>query len=144
MAYAFAPISAKPTFGTLKDNLYQSDYIKMKKNRHNCNKPKYRLGQCHDKLDTCNSVNLGNLIMGQYSKMNLTDACTVIPTTPCNDINNCEPCKMKDPVPVPPIEDIPFYYGNTIDPVGSLFGKTQCGEQNYARYMVLNMPKLKR
>ena len=141
MAYAFAPISAKPTFGTLKDNLYQSDYIKIKKNRNNCNQSVYRLGKCHS---TCNSVNLGNLIMGQYSKMNLTDVCTVIPTTPCTIIDDCEPCIMKYPVSVPPLEDIPFYYSNTIDPVGSLFGKTQCGEKNSARYMVLDMPKIKR
>ena len=31
MAHAFAPIPAKPAFGTLKENLYQSDYINRKK-----------------------------------------------------------------------------------------------------------------
>ena len=31
MAHAFKTISAKPTFGTLQPNLYQSDYINRKK-----------------------------------------------------------------------------------------------------------------
>jgi hypothetical protein len=136
MAYAFAPISAKPTFGTLRDNLSQSDYIKIKKN--NCKKAVYSLGRCRS---TCNSVNYGNLIMGQYSKMDLSGACTVIPTTPCNIIDECEPCKMKEPVPIQPAVETPFYFNNTIDPIGTLFGNSQCGEQNYSQYMVLNIPK---
>ena len=32
MAHAFKRISAKPTFGTLQEELYQSDYIKKKNN----------------------------------------------------------------------------------------------------------------
>ena len=130
MAYAFAPISAKPTFATLRDNSYQSDYIKIKKSKHLC--------ECKK---TCNTkiVNTGNLIMGQYSKLDLTGVCTVIPTTPCNNIEDCEPCQMKDPVPIDPNNPnstTPFYFSNTIDPIGALFGNSQCGEQNYARYMV--------
>ena len=35
MAFAFSPIPAKPTFGTLKENLYQSDYINRKKAKNN-------------------------------------------------------------------------------------------------------------
>lgn len=133
MAYAFAPISAKPTFGTLRDNLFQSDYIKLKKSKHLCRCRK--ICRCR-----CNRINIntGNLIMGQYTKLDLTDVCTVIPTTPCVNIDDCDPCKMKDPVPIVPDPESgnPFYFGNTIDPIGSLFGKSQCGENSYARYMV--------
>jgi hypothetical protein len=127
MAYAFAPISAKPTFGNLRDNLYQSDYIQKKKSKHLCQCKK----SCNTKI-----VNTGNLIMGQYSKLDLTGVCTAIPTTPCNKIDDCEPCQMKEPVPIPPTENVPFYYNNTLDPLGTLFGNSQCGEQNYARFMV--------
>lgn len=31
MAHAFKTISAKPTFGTIRANLYQSDYVNRKK-----------------------------------------------------------------------------------------------------------------
>jgi hypothetical protein len=139
MAYAFAPISAKPTFGTLRDNLFQSDYIKLKKSKHilcRCRK----ICRC-----SCNRINIntGNLIMGQYTKLDLTDVCTVIPTTPCpttpcNLLCDCEPCITKDPVPIVPDQENgnPFYFSNTIDPIGALFGNSQCGEQNYIRYMV--------
>jgi hypothetical protein len=127
MAYAFAPISAKPTFAILRDKSYQSDYIKIKKSRNLC--------QCK-KTCTTKIVNTGNLIMGQYSKLDLTGVCTVIPTTPCANFSDCDPCKTKDPVPIATNSNNPFYYNNTIDPIGELFGNSQCGEQNYARYMV--------
>ena len=42
MAHAFAPISAKPAFGTLKENLYQSDYLNRKKAKYAyCRTPSY-------------------------------------------------------------------------------------------------------
>ena len=42
MAHAFAPIPAKPAFGTLKENLYQSDYINRKKAKYTyCRGPAY-------------------------------------------------------------------------------------------------------
>lgn len=133
MAHAFTPIPAKPTFGTLKENLYQSDYINRKKSRLvYCRTPSY-----------CNifPINKGNLIMGQYTKLNLNNICTVSngtpPTQPCSNNNPCEPCQNNIPVIINPnYATEPFYFGATIDPLGELFGASQCGELNYTHYMV--------
>jgi hypothetical protein len=159
MAHAFAPIPAKPTFGTLKQNIYQSDYITRKKAKLTycttpayCNKVKnsnsyaelnaYNLGRYVYGLDTCNviAINKGNLVMGQYTKLDLTGICTVIPTTPCDIINDCEPCSNHTPVPIIATNNIPFYFNNTIDPIGQLFGTSQCGELNYTKNMVFYPP----
>ena len=44
MAHAFAPIPGKPAFGTLRENLYQSDYLERKKGKLiYCNKLKENL-----------------------------------------------------------------------------------------------------
>jgi len=160
MTHAFAPIPAKPTFGTLRENLYQSDYLNRKKAKYAycrtpsyCNKIKiansydlinlYKLGRYSRNLETCNiiPINKGNLIMGQYTKLNLKNVCTVSngtpPTRPCT---NCDPCKNNT---VSLVEtDVPFYFNKTIDPLGELFGSSQCGELNYTGYMVLNPPYL--
>jgi hypothetical protein len=150
-------MSAKATFGNLKEQLYQGDYIKRKKailtychSPSNCNKlvssPNY---------ETINTFNLGfrlqtrnilrdnkkNLIIGQYSKSNLDGVCTVIATNPCINIGSCPPCEPnlplldKDPCPINPNSDTPFYLDHTIDPLGELFGNSQCGELNYTYYM---------
>jgi len=215
MAHAFAPISAKPAFGTLKESLNQSDYLNRKKAKivycrtpSYCNKIKtsdsyefintYKLGRYARSLETCNiiPINKGNLIMGQYAKLNYNNVCTVSKITPpdigyteettsnnidtndtvyvdncsntqsndddndddndndndddndntCNDVilckcdygNNpqCNPCVIIN------TEDkcSPFYYDNIIDPLGELFGASQCGEMNYTRYMVFYPP----
>ena len=121
MTHAFAPIPAKPTFGTLRENLYQSDYLNRKKAKYAycrtpsyCNKIKiansydlinsYKLGRYSRNLETCNiiPINKGNLIMGQYTKLNLKNVCTVSsgtpPTRPCGtgtvDLP-CDPCQNK-------------------------------------------------
>ena len=144
MAHTFAPIPAKPAFGTLRENLYQSDYLERKKaklvycNKPTtvCNKPTqllsydkyqlYRLGQYARAIEECNiiPVNKGNLIVGQYSKMDLANVITIIPT------------------PVNASSTVPFYQTNVIDPLGQLFGKTQCGELNYTNYMVFYPPTI--
>ena len=166
MAHAFAPIAAKPTFGTLKENLYQSDYLNRKKAKYAycrtpsyCNRIKiansydlinsYNLGRYSRNLETCNiiPINKGNLIMGQYTKLNLKNVCTVsngTPSTkPCGtgikDLP-CDPCQNKDPVMLDPDTGVPFYFDKTIDPLGELFGSSQCGELNYTQHMVLNPP----
>lgn len=159
MAHAFPPIYAKPTFGTLRENLYQSDYIKRKKGKITvCNSPSYcnritnsdsyekrnsyNLGIYARSLENCNviPVNKGNLIMGQYTKLDLKHVCTVIPTTPCTDINTCGNCDNGNPVKIDQSSSTPFYYDNTIDPAGELFGSSQCGELNYTHYMVFYPP----
>jgi hypothetical protein len=140
------------TFGTLRENLYQSDYLVRKtaeqiycNNRHNnCynnrspnyqRKYLYNLGQYAQSVRSCNiiPINKTNLIVGQYAQMNLNGVCTVIPGAPCS--NSCEACVNKTPVELKPSSTTPFYLSNTIDPLGQLFGNTQCGELNYTRYM---------
>ena len=99
-------MSAKAAFGTLKHNMYQSDYL---------NKKKGIITRCHSRCkpnsnsNTYFSMNKYNLIIGQYSEMNLKDVVTVDSIVP--------------PVVINPDEtEIPFYYTNTIDPYGQLFG----------------------
>ena len=160
MAHSFAPITAKPTFGTLKENLYQSDYLNRKKAKYaycrtpsSCNKIKiansyalinsYNLGRYSHNLETCNiiPVNKGNLIIGQFAKLNLSNVCTVSsgppPITPCTNDTPCNPCQDNTSVVVDPKTSTePFYWNATIDPLGELFGASQCGELNYTKYMV--------
>ena len=161
MTHAFAPIPAKPTFGTLRENLYQSDYLNRKKAKYAycrtpsyCNKIKiansydlinsYRLGRYSRNLETCNiiPINKGNLIMGQYTKLNLKNVCTVSngtpQTRPCTNDLPCDPCQDNTPVYLKTDADVPFYFNKTIDPLGELFGSSQCDELNYTRHMVLN------
>lgn len=107
-------MSAKATFGTLKKNMNQSDYLNKKKGV--CKQ------RCNNNNDTYFSMNKYNLIIGQYSKMNLNDITTVENTT-------------ATPVIINPSDINPFYYTNTIDPYGQLFGKSECGSLNYVRYI---------
>jgi hypothetical protein len=152
MAHAFNVIPAKPTFGTIRQQLYQSDYIKRKKGLSlYCNSPickTNKVASSYEKINLFNSVNLGrctnkiqyfNLISGQYTKMNLKDVCSVSrghpPTEPCSSSLPCNPCQDERPVIIDSTE--PFYYNHTIDPLGELFGRSQCGELNYSSYRVV-------
>lgn len=170
MAHAFKTISAKPTFGTLKENIYQSDYINKKKGIIAfCKTP----STCHkiriaSSYDTINSFNLGrksvlinkcnvlpvsksNLIISQYSKEDLNDVCTVSPLSPyiapapCGQDNPCTPCQNNNPVIVDPLNaSTTFYNEYIIDPLGELFGKkSQCGELNYTDYMIFTPSYIK-
>ena len=146
MAHAFKTISAKPTFGVIKDNMYQSDYIARKKGASTfCNIPQ----QCHrlitsDSYSTLNSfnvrkyttyVNKSNLISGQYTKENLTDVCTVTDILDPLSCSSCSPCQNNTYIYINPnAATTPFYYSYQIDPLGELFGNTQCGELNFTRY----------
>jgi hypothetical protein len=154
MAHAFKTIPAKPTFGTLTKDVYQSDYISNKKakllycngNIANCDKltkvSNYNLYNLFYKGRYLSALNNGcilpfnkmDLIAGQYTRMNLKDVCTVIDGSPCSQINSCPGCATGAIVNASSTE--PFYQTNTIDPVGSLFGKSQCGINNFTRYMI--------
>ena len=163
MAHAFQTIPAKPAFGTLKENLYQSDYINRKKGKYIyctspsfCNKINngnsyekrylYNLGRYSRSLEKCNvlPVNKSNLIVGQYTKLNLKNVCTVSAGPPSIEpctILSCDPCQNNDPVLIDVATTAdPFYWNNTIDPLGQLFGASQCGELNYTHYMEVNLP----
>ena len=145
MTHAFSVVPAKPTFGTLQENLFQSDYLTRKKAKHAyCITPSYcykikkvnsyeiynlrRVKRCH-----IVSVNKSNLIMGQYSKLNLKDVCVAAEGPPLNECNNT-------PVEINPNAQNPFYWNATIDPVGELFGRIQCGQLNYAHHMQFYPP----
>lgn len=163
MSRAFKTISAKPTFGTLNENIYQSDYIKRKKglitfcnSPYPCKKIKsstnyetlnlYNHGKYKLSLDKCNifPINKSNLIIGQYSKLNLNGVCTVTNFTtspPIPDPCGSQPCNnCPDNTPVLLDQTKIFYDNYTIDPLGQLFGKTQCGELNYTDYIVFYPP----
>jgi len=86
-------------------------------------------------------INKSNLIISQYTKTNLKDVCTVsnifpyFKPVPCSSDYPCNPCQNDNPVIVDSSSITPFYHNNIIDPLGELFGKTQCGELNYTHYM---------
>ena len=133
-------VSAKPTFGTLKTQMSQSDYINRKKE-------KYIIPKLYNKSNFANNannvnINTSNLIFGQYSKLNLTNVCTVSKGAPpskyCSSIIPCNPCQNTDTVTLS--STIPFCWGQTIDPLGELFGSSQCGELNFTKYTVINLP----
>jgi hypothetical protein len=163
MSRTFQIISAKPTFGTLQEKVYQSDYIQRKKGKIiYCGTPALcnilRVSNSYDKRNSYNAgrysyglekcgliaTNKYNLVMGQYTKSNLKNVCVVSvgapPTKYCsNSITElCDPCQTTDEVEIDTSSSAPpFYTANTIDPLGELFGKSQCGELNYTDYMVL-------
>ena len=167
MAHAFKTISAKPTLGTLKENLYQSDHINRKKGISIfCNSPSrcqrtpfvpsydirnsFNIGRYALQVNTCNilPVNKSNLIIGQYTKENLKDICTIseinptVNPSPCGSDSPCNPCQNNNAVKIDPLSAInPFYYTYQIDPLGQLFGQTECGELNYTHYMVFYPPQ---
>jgi len=113
MSRVFAVIPAKSTFGTLHEVIYQSDYLEIKKARAVCKGVKPR-PRTIPKPKFPNISNKTNLVIGQYSKMNLNGIITVSSN----------------------IEDINV----VIDPIGELFGNTPCGELNYTKYLQLYVP----
>jgi hypothetical protein len=155
MAHAFKTIPAKPTFGSLTKAGYQSDYISNKKanllycnnrDKKNCDKltkvSNYDQYNLFYKGRYLNDLNKGcilpfdktNLIAGQYTKMNLTDVCTVSKGSPCPIDESCSGCS--DPIIIDVNSTEPFYQEYTIDPLGSLFGRSACGINNFTKYMV--------
>lgn len=158
MAHTFKIIPAKPTFGSLRQNAlsFQSDYITLKKSKlvycdsfNHCGRPK--------NMSNYNDINLfnngrrvsynylannhlipfnkSNLVAGLYSKMDLTNVCTLINGLPCNNIDTCPACK--NAVSIDTASTAPLNWTNTIDPVGALFGNTPCGIQNFTNYSTL-------
>jgi hypothetical protein len=164
MAHAFKTISAKPTFGTLKENLYQSDYINKKKGIITfCNSSstcqKIKVAPSYNTINSFNTGRIGlnrcsvlrnnksNLIISQYTKENLNGVCSVSPLfpyvkpAPCGSEYPCNPCQNNGPVIIDPNNSTTTFYNEyMIDSLGELFGKSQCGELNYTNYMVDNLP----
>ena len=148
-------IPAKTAFGTLRQNLCQSDYIARKKglktfcnNKNKCNNLRlshsydtlnqFALGKYTATIDICPNIfpiNKSNLVIGQYSKLNLNGVCDIIAGPPCKEVG-CDQLCPDIPLVVP--SSVPFYATYTIDPNGSLFGKSQCGSLNYTHHMVFD------
>ena len=167
MAHAFSPIPAKPTFGTLRQNLYQSDIINRKKaeiifcnsksycgkllvSKNYADRILFDKGQSSINNIKCLlakkriliPINKSNLIIGQYSKLDLRPVCSVINSSEKNIAVTCLENAYLDcsSVPIEPHATNPFYFNKYIDPCGRLFGNSQCGELNYTSYMILNPP----
>lgn len=146
-------IPAKPTFGKMKSQLYAGDYIKNKSittilqtnkmkfnlannfdfnsRYQNCNirgkKFCYR-NACNSKCCSLNDdIDYTKLNINLITKEDLTNV-TVIETFPGG----------VSPTTINPNLNTPFYENYTIDPNGSLFGKTCCGTNNYLLYRRLN------
>ena len=159
MAHAFKTIPAKPSFGVLKESVYQSDYIARLKSRNTFCDTKTNglcmsLGTSLDKdYNTFHQLkhfravcdlpfNKSDLVVNLYSKMNLQDVCVIGDTG--TNIYNCNAgatgCNTSAGYN-PTIS--PFYQQYTIDPCGKLFGNTQCGIKNFTNYMVFYPPTTK-
>jgi hypothetical protein len=141
MSRNLSVLSGKPAFGTLRQQLDQSDYINRKKGLYNfCNKkisPNSKKS-CNIGKYICPyviPVNKGNLIMGQYSKLDLNNVCDIIAGPPCVELGCIQSCPS---IPVVPGGPAPFFAVYTIDPNGSLFGNNQCGSLNYTHYLKFN------
>lgn len=149
---------AAKAFGTLRENIYQGDYINRKKskiiycsNPVLCNKlsvsnsyEKIKLFKLGRYLSNCNEIiDVNKLAISQYTKSDLTNVCTISngppPTTYCSYNTPCNPCQNNTPVIINTSMTVPFYFTNTIDPLGELFGSSQCGELNYTKYMIPNI-----
>ena len=159
MSRTFQSTPAKPTFGTLQKKIYQSDYIQNKKGKIiYCGTPalsnKIRTSNSYEKrnlfnigrysygLEKCRLIqsNKYNLIIGQYTKSDLKNVCVISlgtpPTTNCSNDKPCDPCQTTDQIAIDPSTSEPFYTLYTIDPLGELFGNSECGQLNYIDYMV--------
>jgi hypothetical protein len=121
-------IQAKNTFGQLKESAYASDYIKNKRLRLLC-PPKVTCpkGVRHAVNNGVYTINKRNLIVNLYSKEDLNAVKTV-----CTSNQTCE---TADPTTIN-TASLPFYQYYKIDPCGSLFGNSQCGVNNFVKYMV--------
>ena len=131
MSRNLSVLSGKPAFGTFSQQLVQSDYINRKKIRQTCNKLNPN-DFCKNNCNNLIPINKSNLIMGQYSKLDLDGVCTIIYSPPCNTSGCNQLCPN---IPIASDGFTPFYAVYTIDPNGSLFGKSQCGSLNYTHYM---------
>jgi hypothetical protein len=72
--------------------------------------------------------------------MNLTSVCVVGNGNPCSLIDSCVGCETPAKIDASSTVTEAFYQINTIDPLGQLFGRAQCGINNFTRYMVYSPP----
>jgi|688.fasta_scaffold320386_2 hypothetical protein len=100
MSRTFNTISAKPTFGNLRESLNQGEYLNKKKglliycnSKSFCNKITKTDSYAHINLynnasryisnfKNGNLYNANNLVAGQYSALNLKNVCVSVPSAP--------------------------------------------------------------
>ena len=120
MAYAFTSVK--------KPNLYQSDYTTEKKRRL------VRSSKMIYNTLRTGVINNSALTSGLYNKMYLGNACSLIEGHPCTSQESCvTACNTPVPINYDGITE-PFYWTNTIDPNGILFGNTRCGFNNFTKF----------
>ena len=156
-----APISALPTFASWKKPVSANEYTARKKGatyfcaeRASANCPRRLRGggsgggsyaernwfatgaanvgrkNVRKALETW-QANKTSVRIGARTAMDLGSACSLILQPPC-DPEACASCSV--PVTLC-VNDKPFFCNYYIDPVGDLFGRSQCGELNYTHYM---------
>jgi hypothetical protein len=147
MAHAFQPLPGNVAFRKLKESNYASDYIYNKKSLiaycvekkdFQCKKSwnqgelfLYNNGRYIVNNMPCSSFNTTNLGSNLYTKENLTGVCVIQDTS---GGFNCNP--FINAIPTLTAQNSPLYFRYVIDPAGNLFGRTDCGVNNYANYMV--------
>lgn len=160
MSTASSQVIGKYAFGNINKEMYQSDYISRKKNKLICcntvpacnrnptctkgyNKSYsnlYAFKKCR-KYHTDMIASHTNLVTGQYSKINLEGVCQTMYQPSCVNTNNCG---SKCAVPFRMVIDSvngrwmsgtsAFYNDVIVDPLGQLFGNSDCDKLNYYRY----------
>jgi hypothetical protein len=143
MSKSFQIIPAKPTFGSLKSQLYSSDYINKKKNNTIfCKKINNKYIKNNTYLQQGQYISLKYLIKNKYfccpngnnliNKTNLNY--NLITKEDLKDVNVLESVYGVTPTNID--SNINFNENYIIDYKGELFGSTQCGLNNYINYMV--------
>ena len=121
----FNIIPAKPTFGNLKQTMFSSEYLQKKNNKiYSCFHNKKNNSCCNYSLFDKTNLN-ANLV----SKQNLFDVCSLAKVDTSRLSVNC-----KNPY-FSVSKTIPCYQVYRIDTRGELFGNSQCGVNNFTRYM---------
>jgi hypothetical protein len=138
MAHSFKTTSGRNTFGTFKSKYRSSDYITNKKAQTIfCNSSICPKGLSYEQLllfkklknlnnYDCNNVNSANLNINLITKLNLENVSVIK-----NNVTDTSPTTIDSTTTNP-------YLKYTIDPNGSLFGNTICGENNYVNYQEYN------
>lgn len=131
-------IPAKAAFGKIKEPMTSSEYIKNKKSIQVFNEQldynSFNTQKSYDDFSLFNNgfklqnnrkcrildVNKNNLETNLYTKLDLS-------CIPVLSSSTSSPTSID-------ISNYPFFYYYTIDPLGLLFGKTNCGIDNYLNY----------
>jgi len=141
MAHSFKTNSGRSTFGTFREPSDAGNYILNKKAKTMYCKPnictynKY-VGSESNLLTLnranrltfyyCRDVNKSNLNINLITKLNLENVSVIK-----NNVTDTSPTTIDRATTNP-------YLKYTIDPNGSLFGNTICGENNYVNYQEYN------